>query len=379
MRILSISHSCVVPEYRQRHAEVAKNKDIDLYLLTPFHWQQFNKLCCSPAKKIDHSYTLIRKQPFTFGLTNHGLRNASHLYKGLSKLIDRLKPDILELWEEPFAAVSWQATRHFLKINPKGKVIFFSAQNVMKWRPFPYSYFEKNLFHRASACFAMNKDVPSILAEKGWHKRNLILPLGIDMSDYQYIPSLNSSTKKEPVIAYLGKIDSQKGVEDLIDAAILLQRRNISGFKLRITGTGPLKNYLSEKISASFLNIIMEDPIPHNQVPNYLSEIDILVMPSRTMPGLKEQFGRAAIEAMAAGRALVVSDSGELPNIAEGAGHVFPEGNTEALADLLYNLLRSPEVRIKSGIAAQKKANRCYTWKSIAEKQLNLYRALIQN
>jgi glycosyltransferase involved in cell wall biosynthesis len=66
------------------------------------------------------------------------------------------------------------------------------------------------------------------------------------------------------------------------------------------------------------------------------AEADIAVVPS-----LEEPFGTAAVEAMLAGRPLVVSDVGGLPEIvgADETGLVVPPGDAQALADAVASLL----------------------------------------
>ena len=64
------------------------------------------------------------------------------------------------------------------------------------------------------------------------------------------------------------------------------------------------------------------------------ARFDVLVLPSRTTPTWKEQFGRVIIEALWCGVPVIGSDSGEIPWLIEltGGGLVFPEGDSDALA-----------------------------------------------
>jgi glycosyltransferase involved in cell wall biosynthesis len=64
---------------------------------------------------------------------------------------------------------------------------------------------------------------------------------------------------------------------------------------------------------------------------------------------------------MVTGAAVVVSDSGALPEIVRGAGLVFPAGNDAALADRLVALVRSPELRRRLGRAARLRVEERYT------------------
>jgi glycosyltransferase involved in cell wall biosynthesis len=60
---------------------------------------------------------------------------------------------------------------------------------------------------------------------------------------------------------------------------------------------------------------------------------------------------------MACGRAVVVSDSGTLPELVGDAAVVFPEGDVDSLAEVLDRLLASPEERQRLGAAAFQRAH----------------------
>lgn len=51
----------------------------------------------------------------------------------------------------------------------------------------------------------------------------------------------------------------------------------------------------------------------------FYNSLDVLVLPSRTLPNWKEQFGRVLIEAMACQVPVVGSDSGEIRNVVAAA------------------------------------------------------------
>jgi glycosyltransferase involved in cell wall biosynthesis len=82
-------------------------------------------------------------------------------------------------------------------------------------------------------------------------------------------------------------------------------------------------------------------------MPEAYSEMDVLVLPSRSTDRWTEQFGRVLVEALWCGVPIVGSDSGEIPWTvrATGGGCIFPEGDIQALARILSELRRSPAHR----------------------------------
>jgi glycosyltransferase involved in cell wall biosynthesis len=92
---------------------------------------------------------------------------------------------------------------------------------------------------------------------------------------------------------------------------------------------------------------MFREKVSHDAVGEALAASDVVVVPSRTVPRWKEQFGRVIIEALAGGVPVIGSDSGEIPVLIEktGGGLTFPEGDAVALAGRMEALWRDPALR----------------------------------
>jgi glycosyltransferase involved in cell wall biosynthesis len=114
-----------------------------------------------------------------------------------------------------------------------------------------------------------------------------------------------------------------------------------------------------------------------DQMPACLAEADVLVLPSRTTPVWKEQFGRVLVEAMSCGTPVVGSDSGAIPEVIGDAGLIFAEGDAEALAACLRRLAQSPELRRELGERGRRRVAEHYTVERIARQTVELWRGLL--
>ena len=97
--------------------------------------------------------------------------------------------------------------------------------------------------------------------------------------------------------------------------------------------------------------------------------------PSLPLPGWIEQFGRVVAEAQASGVPVVASASGALPDVVGDAGLLVPPGDPAALRAALARFLDEPGLwaRLRElGLAEVAR----YSWKSIADTQMALYRAV---
>jgi glycosyltransferase involved in cell wall biosynthesis len=378
MKVFTISHSAVVAGYHARYLEIIRQADVALTLLAPRKWLQFNRLVAL-EKTSDPNYRIIARQPIVWDLKNHGLRNVTHVYPGMKKLLEQVQPDIIELWEEPFAAVSFQVIRAAKRLLPESRIIFFSAQNIRKNYPPPFCWFERYTYRQADFAFVINREAESIIRNKGWNKDTLVLPLGvaphvfrpIDASALRSELGLNKFT-----VGFIGKLEKQKGILDLIRAAGRLKDE----INLLLIGGGPLRDETRQLVAKLGLTgkTRFISSVPYDKMPAYLNCLDVLVLPSITLPGLKEQFGRVLVEAMSCGIPIIGSDSGEIPRVIGDAGLVFPEGHYRELAEKI-ELLRRDSARRKD-LAERGRARVWdnYSWEKIAAKQVAVYRRLLQ-
>jgi glycosyltransferase involved in cell wall biosynthesis len=100
-----------------------------------------------------------------------------------------------------------------------------------------------------------------------------------------------------------------------------------------------------------------------------------LVLPSRSRPNWKEQFGRVLIEAMSCAVPVIGSTSGELPNVIGAAGLTFPEEDVTALAAHLHGLWQDPARRAELGALGRERVLAHYTQRKIAQQTVDVWRA----
>jgi glycosyltransferase involved in cell wall biosynthesis len=152
------------------------------------------------------------------------------------------------------------------------------------------------------------------------------------------VPSSNDDDR--PVlIGFAGKFLPIKAADDLIEAAARLPRAG--RWQLWLIGDGPQRPQLERLVRDRELT----DRVRFlgfrntNELPPLYAAVDVMVMPSR-----REPRGLVAIEAMAAGAAVVVSSAtgvwGPEDAIQDGeSGLVYPAGDIDALAGCLRRLL----------------------------------------
>ena len=176
-----------------------------------------------------------------------------------------------------------------------------------------------------------------------------------------------------PVIASVSTLTAQKGLEHLVDAAGLL-RDSGESFRLEIAGNGPLRESLEARARAQGLGDTVRflGWVPQASA-QLLPAVDIFVQSS-----LWEAMSVVVLEAMAAGKPLVVTEVGENPHVVRNgySGLIVPPGNPRALADALRQLLRDAGMRARLGATARASYQQSFTSRHMITGYETLYARL---
>lgn len=179
----------------------------------------------------------------------------------------------------------------------------------------------------------------------------------------------------EPVFVFAGRLVPDKGVHVLIDAFSKLAARH--KVKLRIVGAGPERANLEEQVTQLGQRDIIEfaGMLPQESLACCMAEATALIVPSV----FKEPFGQIAAEAALAGKAVIASNTGGLPEIVlhEETGLLVEPGNARQLAEAMERMLVQPEIVRRYGKRARQRAIEEFTLNAMAEKYERLYRELL--
>jgi glycosyltransferase involved in cell wall biosynthesis len=109
-------------------------------------------------------------------------------------------------------------------------------------------------------------------------------------------------------------------------------------------------------------------------VPDLLHALDLYVQPS-----LLEGFGLSALEAMAAGKAVVASRVGGLPEVVSDGvtGILVPPSDPAALASAILSLLQDPARSARLGREGLARARERFPLKRMVGGWTELYRELL--
>ncbi len=378
MKLLVVSHSCVVGVNQRIYVELAKYKDIELRIIVPRVWREATtcrKMHFDQDSPLTNSIVL-GDVIFPGGITKYFYRNA------FLKTFIEFRPDIVFIDEEPQCLATFQFL--FLSKILGAKVVFRIVENIVRPWPFPFSKTEAYVIKHSDGAVAAGEEAKSVLGRKGYGGDPPIVPFFVDPNLFR---KRNVSELKEKlnlnglVIGYIGRLDKSKGILILVEAASMLARENPStNYQLFIVGSG----YLKDKICSLSRKLHMEDKlvmlesVPHSEAPLYFNCMDVCVLPSVTTSVWKEQFGRVLIEAMACGVPVIGSNSGEIPWIIEntGGGLVFQEGDAEDLREKLAIITGDKCLRTELSVRGRENVIKEYTCAKVAQRLHDVFQKL---
>jgi glycogen(starch) synthase len=188
-------------------------------------------------------------------------------------------------------------------------------------------------------------------------------------------PSLIDTSLGGPVVLTWGRVQFEKGFQVLARAMTLLRQR-VPGITCLIAGRGSYIPELQSQIDIEGVSDIVT-------LMGYVSDPELRELIHHStcvvIPSLYEPFGVVALEALAAGAALVVANTGGLAELAGGtkAALLFEPGNTADLADRIEELISSPELAAQLKANARELLEASYTWEAIAARTLEVYREVL--
>jgi len=361
-----ISKALVVGTYQRKLEEIAALPGIDLTVIVPPAWRDARGLLTLERAYMQGYRLLV--EPIRFNGSFH-----SHYYPTLPRRMAEIKPHIVHIDEEPYNLATFLALRAARKVG--ARTIFFAWQNIARRYPPPFRWLERWVLNHADSAIAGTHEAARVLRDKGYRGPLAVIPqFGVDPEIFAPDPS--PPARQHFVIGYAGRLVPEKGLDLLIKAAARLESR----WLITLAGDGPQRDALAAL--AGILNVggsvRFEGALASTAMPNWYRGLDALVLPSRTLPNWKEQFGRLLVEGMACGVPVIGARSGAVPEVIGDAGLLFNEGDVDGLRGCLQSLVDHPKLRQQLALAGRRRVLETYTQTQIAAQTVNVYRSLLR-
>ena len=285
-----------------------------------------------------------------------------------TKKINRINPDVIHI-HSSFAGL---IRLKFIFSSLKNKAIYCSHgwpfnRDINKLNKLFYQLIEGVLALGCQRIINISKSESSNVMFIPSRKMETIYN-SIPERKNEEIKSVNTYNKntKSINLLFVGRLDRQKGVDILIKALNMVNKDGY--FKLGVVGDTVI-NPIFEKNNDT--NIKFYGWQKKQAVQNFIDACNVLIIPSRW-----EGFGLVALEGMRAGKAIVASNAGALPEIVDNnkTGFIFNSESIKDLCSVLEHLrnLSADEIE-KLGLNGKIKFKNQFNYEDMVSKIMKVY------
>ena len=258
-------------------------------------------------------------------------------------------------WSAPRAIPLAGALRIPLVVTCHGTDVFVAM------RQDPLCRLRERLFEEAARIVVPSDAVRASLLDYGADARKIVrLNLGVDCSRFAPAPQdLTDTARDAPRFLCVARFVPVKGHRYLLPAFAEVLR-TLPDARLVLVGDGELMEEVKQQAVASSIDhaVAFLGALSSAAVADELARADVVVLSSVTCAdGSRESFPVATLEAQAAGKPVVGTRCGGLPEAVEDGktGLLVDERDIPALAEAMLRLARDPALRRQLGVAGRQR------------------------
>jgi glycosyltransferase involved in cell wall biosynthesis len=190
---------------------------------------------------------------------------------------------------------------------------------------------------------------------------------GLDLTRFSCQPI----PEQTPSLLAAGRLSPEKRWDRLLTCVSALASSGLS-FTVNLAGDGPLRAKLEADAKSLVAKGLIKLLGARQDIPELLVGSNFLVHTADA-----EGSPNIIMEAMASGRAVVATDSGDVPYLVDNGktGFVVKRDDNEALIEAIARLITDPALCNRMGLAGRAKAEREFGLERLASETLGVYRA----
>jgi glycosyltransferase involved in cell wall biosynthesis len=251
------------------------------------------------------------------------------------------------------------------------------------WKSWAYLLFERILNSITDLKFCVSRDIMEIRArrEKTPPRKLKHAPNAVDPATFRAPGRQKAAVMAEfgwepddLLVVSVGRLAPEKNYGVLVESLAII-RDGLPGVRCLLAGDGICREEIAEAIEARGLKSDFKLAGSREDIPDLLHAADVFVLSS-----LKEGLPVSLIEAMAAGKAVVATRVGGIPDAIDDGknGMLVPSDDPGALAGAIEKLLRNGDLRVSLGKAASKTVDQRFNIGQLAEQTVATYLDLLK-
>lgn len=244
---------------------------------------------------------------------------------------------------------------------------------------------EMSVLQQADAVIAISKILKDYYVDNGIAAEKIhIIPNGADPEKFRPRPKPEALARQydlgdKVVIGWVGSLAGWNGIENLVDMALHVLE-NYPNAAFMMVGGGANKQFFTEKLHVRDFasRVILPGTVPHDDVPDYLACMDIVLAPYPKLPFWYPS-SMKVFEYMAAGKTVLASNVGQIGEIIRDGdnGLLFDPDVPEELTAKTLQALQDAELRRKTGEQARRDVLAKYTWEQHARTMIAIFEEVL--
>lgn len=180
------------------------------------------------------------------------------------------------------------------------------------------------------------------------------------------------------LVGEVGRVTAAKGYEDFVAAAAIVKKTIPNVTFIGIGGSSKLDIVYEQKILNLINSYNLQDSFKligyRDDVSAIMSALDLLVLPSRLEP-----FGLVLLEAMAAGKPVIGTKVGGIPEIIEDGvtGLLVPPRSPDDLAQAIISILQDPDLTHRMGATGRERVKARFSLERCVAEVQKIYEELV--
>jgi glycosyltransferase involved in cell wall biosynthesis len=259
------------------------------------------------------------------------------------------------------------------------------ALRQKRWKKKPYfELIERRGLEAAAGLHALTTQEARQYRALGLSAPIFVMPNGVDPMVFEELPLRSAfegrfpQVQSRPMVLFLGRVDPKKGLDLLLGAFYEVRRKESRHGDPCLVIAGPdfcgYQRTVEQLVREYRLtgHVVFTGLLSGADKVAALAAADIFVLPSKS-----EGLPVAVLEAMAAGRAVVVTPACNLPEIGDWGAGVVSQPTRSDLALAMSALLEDSASRIYMGKRGRELIGEKFGWRTVAAKMADVYRDVL--
>lgn len=313
-------------------------------------------------------------------IVKKNLEHGFAVQKKIQEIHNRFGLDIVEF-------VLWDSEGFVFSLNKNIPYVVRAVTPIFKVAEIHGWNFDKDLL----ACMEMEKrfldNADGIITISDNIKRTVSEQYHLDYKDWYFgpigIPTNHSdfSSSEAKTILYVGRLEQRKGVDTIVKSIPAVVKKH-PHVKFILAGVDTIQNsksykkYLTSLIDKKYFDSVQFlGYVDDTKLQELYQKCTIFVAPS-----IYESFGIIFLEAMKAGKPVIGTNAGGIPEIVKDkeTGLLINPGNVDDLSSKIIYLLDNAEMRKKMGEKGQKRLTELFSDERFVQDSIKIYKEVIK-